>query len=115
MPQNKVRAIRELGAEVVIKGRSQDDAQLEALRIAREQGAAFIPPFDHPHVIAGQGSLGLEILEQCPDVCEVLVPLSGGGLFAGVALAIKAASPAIRTHGISMATGRRHARQPRGW
>jgi len=56
-------------------------------------------------VIAGQGSLGLEILEQCPDVCEVLVPLSGGGLFAGVALAIKAASPAIRTHGISMQLG----------
>lgn len=105
VPQNKVRAIRELGAEVVISGRSQDDAQLEALRIAREQGAAFIPPFDHPHVIAGQGSLGLEILEQCPDVCEVLVPLSGGGLFAGVALAIKAASPAIRTHGISMQLG----------
>ncbi|MFB4369328.1 MULTISPECIES: hydroxyectoine utilization dehydratase EutB [unclassified Pseudomonas] len=105
VPQNKVRSIRELGAEVVIKGRSQDDAQLEALRIAREQGAAFIPPFDHPHVIAGQGSLGLEILEQCPDVCDVLVPLSGGGLFAGVALAIKAASPAIRTHGISMQLG----------
>jgi threonine dehydratase len=105
VPQNKVRAIRELGAEVVIVGRSQDDAQREAERIAREQGAAFIPAFDHPHVIAGQGSLGLEILEQCPDVCEVLVPLSGGGLFAGVALAIKASSPAIRAHGISMQRG----------
>ncbi|TBU75493.1 MULTISPECIES: hydroxyectoine utilization dehydratase EutB [Phytopseudomonas] len=105
VPANKVRAIRELGAEVVVTGRSQDDAQLEALRIAREQGATFIPPFDHPHVIAGQGSLGLEILEQCPDVCDVLVPLSGGGLFAGVALAIKGTSPAIRTHGISMRLG----------
>ncbi|MGE8358517.1 hydroxyectoine utilization dehydratase EutB [Pseudomonas sp.] len=105
VPQNKVLAIRELGAEVRIVGRSQDDAQVEAERIAREQGATFLPAFDHPHIIAGQGSLGLEILEQCPDVCEVLVPLSGGGLFAGVALAIKAASPAIRTHGISMRRG----------
>ncbi|MGE8496994.1 MAG: hydroxyectoine utilization dehydratase EutB [Pseudomonas sp.] len=105
VPQNKVLAIRELGAEVRIVGRSQDDAQVEAERIAREQGATFLPAFDHPHIIAGQGSLGLEILEQCPDVCEVLVPLSGGGLFAGVALAIKSSSPAIRTHGISMRRG----------
>lgn len=79
VPPNKVQAIRELGAEVVIVGHSQDDAQLEAERIARTQGAAFIPPFDHPHIIAGQGTLGLEILEQCPEVAEVLVPLSGGG------------------------------------
>nr|ACY24708.1 EutB ectoine utilization protein [uncultured organism] len=105
VPQNKVLAIRELGAEVRIVGRSQDDAQIEAERVAQEQGAIFLPAFDHPHIIAGQGSLGLEILEQCPDVCEVLVPLSGGGLFAGVALAIKASSPAIRTHGISMRLG----------
>lgn len=105
VPQNKVLAIRELGAEVRIVGRSQDDAQVEAERVAREQGATFLPAFDHPHIIAGQGSLGLEILEQCPDVCEVLVPLSGGGLFAGVALAIKSSSPAIRTHGISMRRG----------
>lgn len=102
---NKVQAIRELGAEVVIVGHSQDDAQAEAARIAREQGAAFIPPFDHPHIIAGQGTLGLEILEQCPEVAEVLVPLSGGGLFAGVALGLKHQRPAIRVHGISMRRG----------
>jgi threonine dehydratase len=105
VPANKVQAIRELGAEVVITGHSQDDAQLEAERIAREQGAAFLPPFDHPHIIAGQGTLGLEILEQCPEVAEVLVPLSGGGLFAGVALGLKRQRPAIRVHGISMRRG----------
>jgi len=105
VPPNKVQAIRDLGAEVCIIGRSQDDAQREAERIAREQGAALLPPFDHPAIIAGQGTLGLEIIEQVPDVAQVLVPLSGGGLFAGVALALKSANPNIRLHGISMQRG----------
>ncbi|WP_447743912.1 hydroxyectoine utilization dehydratase EutB [Pseudomonas nicosulfuronedens] len=105
VPANKVQAIRELGAEVRIVGHSQDDAQAEAERIAREQGAALLPPFDHPQIIAGQGTLGLEILEQLPDVRQVLVPLSGGGLFGGVALALKQVDPAIRVHGISMRRG----------
>jgi len=105
VPANKVQAIRELGAEVCIVGHSQDDAQAEAERIAREQGAALLPPFDHPQIIAGQGTLGLEILEQLPDVRQVLVPLSGGGLFGGVALALKHVDPSIRLHGISMRRG----------
>jgi threonine dehydratase len=105
VPANKVQAIRDLGAEVCIVGQSQDDAQREAERIAREQGATLLPPFDHPAIIAGQGTLGLEILEQQPDVAQVLVPLSGGGLFAGVALALKSASVNIVTHGISMQRG----------
>lgn len=105
VPANKVQAIRDLGAEVCIVGQSQDDAQREAERIARELGATFLPPFDHPAIIAGQGTLGLEILEQQPEVAQVLVPLSGGGLFAGVALALKSAHPAIQVHGISMALG----------
>jgi len=105
VPANKVQAIRELGAEVRIVGQSQDDAQREAERIAGESGAALLPPFDHPAIIAGQGTLGLEILEQLPDVAQVLVPLSGGGLFAGVALALKSASRQITTHGISMQRG----------
>ncbi|WP_454876872.1 hydroxyectoine utilization dehydratase EutB [Pseudomonas farris] len=105
VPMNKVQAIRELGAEVRIVGQSQDDAQREAERIAREHGATLLPPFDHPAIIAGQGTLGLEILEQQPDVAQILVPLSGGGLFAGVALAIKSVSSSIVTHGISMQRG----------
>ncbi|MEB0005860.1 hydroxyectoine utilization dehydratase EutB [Pseudomonas sp. MH9.2] len=105
VPANKVQAIRELGAEVRVVGQSQDDAQREAERISIEQGAALLPPFDHPAIIAGQGTLGLEILEQQPDVAQVLVPLSGGGLFAGVALALKSVNPNIRLYGISMQRG----------
>lgn len=105
VPGNKVQAIRDLGAQVRIVGQSQDDAQREAERIAHEQGATLLPPFDHPAIIAGQGTLGLEILEQQPDVSQVLIPLSGGGLFAGVALALKSASAQIVTHGISMQRG----------
>jgi threonine dehydratase len=105
VPANKVQAIRDLGAEVCVFGRSQDDAQRQAERIASDQGATLLPPFDHPAIIAGQGTLGLEILEQQPDVAQVLLPLSGGGLFAGVALALKSASQNIVTHGISMARG----------
>lgn len=105
VPANKVQAIRALGADVCIVGQSQDEAQHEAERIAREHGATLLPPFDHLAIIAGQGTLGLEIIEQQPDVAQVLVPLSGGGLFAGVALALKRANPTIVTHGISMRIG----------
>jgi threonine dehydratase len=105
VPSNKVQAIRDLGAEVCIVGQSQDDAQREAQRMAREQGAVLLPPFDHPAIIAGQGTLGLEIIEQLPEVAQVLIPLSGGGLFSGVALALKTANPHIRLHGISMQRG----------
>lgn len=105
VPQNKVQAIRDLGAQVCIVGQSQDDAQREAQRLAAEQGATLLPPFDHRAIIAGQATLGLEIIEQVPDVAHVLVPLSGGGLFSGVALALKNVNPNIRLHGISMQRG----------
>lgn len=105
VPGNKVQAIRDLGAEVCIVGHSQDDAQQAAQQYAEQQGAALIPPFDHPQVVAGQGTLGLEIIEQLPEVEQVLIPLSGGGLFAGVALAMKSIKPSITTHGISMQRG----------
>ncbi|HET8729205.1 MAG TPA: hydroxyectoine utilization dehydratase EutB [Alphaproteobacteria bacterium] len=102
---NKVEAIRELGAEARIIGRSQDEAGEEALRLVREEGMVLIPPFDDPAVIAGQGTIGLELLEDLPDVDEVLVPLSGGGLIAGIALALKSADRAIRVVGVSMTRG----------
>jgi threonine dehydratase len=105
VPQNKVQAIRDLGAHVCIVGQSQDDAQREAENIAAEQGATLLPPFDHPAIIAGQATVGLEIIEQLPDVAQVLVPLSGGGLFSGIALALKSANPNICLHGISMQRG----------
>lgn len=105
VPDNKVRAIRDLGAEARIIGTSQDEAFLEAQRLEAEEGFALIPPFDHPDVIAGQGTLGLEIVEQIPEAAAIAVPLSGGGLLAGVAAAAKALRPDIRIIGISMERG----------
>jgi threonine dehydratase len=105
VPANKVEEIRALGAEIRIVGRSQDDAQVEVDRLVREQGYATVPPFDDPAVIAGQGTIGIEIVEDVPDVELVLVPLSGGGLAAGVAAAVTALRPAARVVGVSMARG----------
>ncbi|RWI28725.1 MAG: pyridoxal-phosphate dependent enzyme, partial [Mesorhizobium sp.] len=73
-------------------GNSQDDAQQEVDRLVAEEGLVMLPPFDHPDIAAGQGTLGLEILEQVPEAASVLVPLSGGGLAAGVAAAVKGVS-----------------------
>ena len=105
VPENKIEGIRALGAEIVILGRSQDEAQDAVDRLVREEGVASIPPFDHADVIAGQGTLGLEIAQEVPDIDTVLVQLSGGGLISGVACAIKALSPKTRLIGISMERG----------
>ena len=105
VPENKVSEIRRLGAEVRIVGNSQDEAQQEVDRLVAEKGMVMVPPFDHAAVIAGQGTLGLEIMEQLPDVATVLVPLSGGGLAAGVAAAVKRLSPKTRVIGLTMERG----------
>ncbi|MGK8206405.1 hydroxyectoine utilization dehydratase EutB [Burkholderia cenocepacia] len=105
VPANKVDAVAALGARVVIAGNSQDDAQLAARRMVRDEGYAYVPPFDDPRIIAGQATIGLEILEALPDAGTLVVPLSGGGLFSGVAYAVKAIRPAVATIGVSMARG----------
>ncbi|MEQ9260166.1 MAG: hydroxyectoine utilization dehydratase EutB [Roseovarius sp.] len=105
VPRAKVEGIKALGAEVRICGRSQDDALAESQRLVAEEGLAEISPFDDPHVIAGQGTIGLEIMAARPDLEVLLVPLSGGGLAAGVALAAKAIKPSIRIVGITMERG----------
>jgi threonine dehydratase len=105
VPQAKVDGIRALGAEVRIVGRSQDDALAESRRLVEAEGLAEISPFDDPAVIAGQGTTGLEILEARPDIRTILVPLSGGGLAAGIAVAAKAVDSSIRVVGISMDRG----------
>ncbi len=105
VPQNKIDGIRSLGAEVRITGASQDEAQIEVDRLVAEEGMTLIPPFDHRDIIAGQGTLGLEILDDVPDVETVLVQLSGGGLISGVAAAIAAKKPGVRVVGISMERG----------
>jgi threonine dehydratase len=105
VPQNKIEGIQALGAEVRIVGQSQDDAQVEVDRLVAEEGMVMLPPFDHRDIIAGQGTLGLEILEDLPEVETLLVPVSGGGLISGVALAAKSLKPSLRVVGVSMARG----------
>ncbi len=105
VPQAKVDGIRALGAEVRIIGRSQDAAQAEAERLVAEEGLTEISPFDDPLVIAGQGTIGLELMAARPDLETLLIPLSGGGLAAGVALAAKTIKPDLRVIGISMDRG----------
>ena len=85
----KLQATRHYGADVVLRGHSVEEALSAAKDFAVRTGAVFIPPFDHPAVIAGQGTLGLEILDQVPDVETVVVPIGGGGVIAGIALAVK--------------------------
>jgi threonine dehydratase len=105
VPENKREAIRAAGGELHVTGRSQDEAQRQVAQLVAEKGMTEIPPFDHPDMIAGQGTIGIEILEDWPGVDTVIVPLSGGGLIGGIALAIKSASPDIRVIGVSMEHG----------
>jgi threonine dehydratase len=104
VPANKVAAIEALGATVRRVGNSQDEAMKEVRRLTAE-GMSEIPPFDHADVIAGQGTIGIEILEDLPEAATLLIPLSGGGLAGGIALATKTLKPSIRVIGISMQNG----------
>ena len=99
-PLPKVVATRAYGAEVVFDGPGVDACLAAAKSYAHENGAVFIHPFDHPDVVAGQGTIGLEILEQCPDVRTILVGVGGGGLVAGIAAAVKAIRPDVRVVGV---------------
>jgi threonine dehydratase len=103
VPAWRVEAMRALGAEVVAHGAGQDEAYARALEIQKERGLTLVAPFDDPLVIAGQGTIALEILEDLPETAQVVVPLSGGGLFSGVALAAKTIRPSIKAVGVSMA------------
>jgi threonine dehydratase len=105
VPQAKVNGIRALGAEVAIVGKSQDDALAESQRLVKAEELVEISPFDDPLVIAGQGTIGLEMMEARPDLDTLLVPLSGGGLAAGVAVAAKSINPRVKVIGISMDRG----------
>ena len=99
-PLVKVTATRDFGAEVVLHGASYDEAHVEALRLCAEQGMTFIHPFDDPDVMAGQGTIGLELLEQVPQLEAVVVPIGVGGLIGGIACAIKESRPEIRIVGV---------------
>ncbi len=99
-PLPKVSATRGYGADIVQFGACYDEAYKEALRIQKQEGSSFVHAFDDLAVIAGQGTIGLEILEQQPDIKAIVVPVGGGGLIAGVATAIKSLAPHVKVYGI---------------
>ena len=102
-PISKVEATKRLGAEVVLTKGAYDDAYAAAVKAQQETGATLIHPFDDDEVIAGQGTIGLEILEQMRDVDAVVVPIGGGGLISGVAYAIKQLQPNVKVYGVQAA------------
>jgi len=99
-PLVKVSSTAGYGAEVVLHGANYDEAYAEALRLAEVDGMTFLHPFDDPDVIAGQGTIGLELLEQVPNLEAVVVPIGGGGLISGVSCAIKESNPKVRVVGV---------------
>lgn len=102
VPPGKIAALEASGCEVLVGGDSQTDALATAEQLVSDRGMTLIHPFDDPLVIAGQGTIGCELLEQLPDTTTVMVPLSGGGLLAGIAVAVKALRPAVRVVGVTM-------------
>lgn len=102
-PISKVEATKGYGAEVVMVEGVYDDAYAEAIRLRDEKGYTFIHPFDAENVIAGQGTIGLEIMNEMPDVDAIIVPIGGGGLISGVALAAKKLNPDVKVYGVQAA------------
>lgn len=104
MPQNtpsiKVDAVRGFGGEVLLHGANFDEAKAKAIELAKSKNMTFIPPFDHPAVIAGQGSLAMELLQQQRQLDRIFVPVGGGGLAAGVAVLIKQLMPQVKVIGV---------------
>ena len=99
-PRVKVEGARSFGAEVIFEGTTSADRRARAETEAAARGLTMVPPFDHEWIIAGQGTVGLEILEQRPEVSAIVVPIGGGGLAAGVAAAVKQARPEVRVIGV---------------
>ena len=105
VPNNKKGAIQDMGAEVVVSGKTYDEADMNAKILQQERDLTMVHPFDDPSIIAGQGTIGVELLEDLPEIDTVIVPLSGGGLLSGIALALKSADTAIHVVGVTMDRG----------
>jgi len=103
-PLMKISSCRSYGAEVILKGRNIQEAKVFAMEISKDRGLKYINGFDHPDVIAGQGTIGLEILDQVKNIDAVIVPVGGGGLIAGIALAVKTLKPEVQIIGIESET-----------
>lgn len=99
-PLVKVTATKKYGAEVVLHGNFYDEAYEKAKEIEKSEGRVFVHPYDDPYIVAGQGTVGLEILEALPDVDSVIVPIGGGGIISGIATAIKALKPSCKIYGV---------------
>lgn len=102
-PHVKVDGVRHYGGEVLFAGTTSVDRKIRAEAEAAARGLTIVPPFDHPWIIAGAGTCGLEILDQCPDVTAVYAPIGGGGLLAGISTAVKALRPGVRVIGVEPA------------
>lgn len=102
-PLSKVQATKKYGAQVILQGQSFDEALEKAFELQKETGATFLHPFDDPRVIEGQGTLGLEVLEQLPDVDAIICPVGGGGLIAGIAACVKTIAPHVKVYGVEAA------------
>ncbi|WP_404454801.1 hydroxyectoine utilization dehydratase EutB [Virgibacillus necropolis] len=105
VPKAKVETLQRSGAQIEVYGESQDDAEQRSYQLEKEQGLTVIHPFDDPYIIAGQGTIGLELLEDLPEIDTVIGGLSGGGLHSGLGVALKSTDPEIQVLGISTARG----------
>ncbi len=95
-PAVKIEGVERWRGEVMFAGTTSEDRYARAMQLAEEQGLTPVPPFEHPHIIAGQGTVGLEIVEELPSVAHITVPVGGGGLIAGITTAVKALNPNVR-------------------
>ena len=102
--EEKIEATRAYGVDVRLVGQSFEEAEAAAVQYAEENDMTFIAPYDDVNVISGQGTIGLEILEQCPDVDAIVVPVGGGGLISGIAFTVKTIKPDIRVYGVETET-----------
>ena len=99
-PKVKIEGIKKYGADLVLFGKSYDEAEKKAKKLARKDGCAYISPYNDEHIIAGHGTIGLEILEALPDVDAIMVPLGGGGLLSGISIAVKSKKPNVQVVGV---------------
>lgn len=102
VPEAKLRRLKRLGADIERTGVSQDEAAVRCRELASKYGMTIVQPFDDPEVIAGQGTIGLELMEQLPELKEVVIPLSGGGLLSGIGFVLKKMDPAVSVTGVTM-------------